>query len=187
MSFLVVGYGYIVEDQLVLSEFGGDGNYTVPGISHSPIFGSEDIEIDECIGKMEGLDVGVSESKRSEEPPYRDDVPDDVANTIYDVFDDFRINKKTVINIKLSKLIGTTIYMTTFSNFMECSTVVMFTFNEPLLSNTCYSKSYNLTHSYVSRPPHVSDDDIIALAKLLKRSVYPESFVFHGLVEEATL
>ena len=185
MSFLVVGYGYIVEDQLILAEFGGDGNYTIPDKPYSPIFSCEEIigemEMDECASKMENLVVSPSDAPIVKY--YTDDVPDDMC----DVFDDHRINKKTVINIKLSKLVGTTIYMTTFSNFMESSTVVMFTFKEPLISNTCYNKSYNLTHDIVSRPPHVSDDDIIALAKLLKRSTYPDTFVFHGLVEEAEL
>lgn len=180
MSFLVVGYGYIVEDHLVMAEFGGDGNYTVPGIAYSPIFGSDGIlgemEMDECTRKMENLVVTNGSTAT-------DDIPDD----IYDVFDDYRINKKTVVNIKLSQLVGTTIYMTTFSNFMESSTTVIFTFNEPLISNTCYNKSYNLTLDIVSRPPHVSDDDIIVLGKLLKRTSYPNSFVFHGLVEEVDL
>ncbi len=180
MSFLVVGYGYIVEDQLILAEFGADGNYTLPGKAHTPLFSSDDeeeMQMDECIGKMDDLTVSTPTNKVC----YTDDVPDD----IYDIFDAFRINKKTVINIKLSKLIGTTIYMTTFSNFMESSTCCMFTFKEPLISNTCYNKSYNVTPDIIGRPPHVSDDDIVALAKLLKRSTYPDSFVFHGLVEEA--
>lgn len=187
MSFLVVGYGYIVEDQLVLAEYGGDGNYTVPGVAHTPIFDSEEIEMDECIGQMEGLALCKLESKVSNEVNYKDDVPDDVPHAIYDIFEDWRINKKTVINIKLSRYIGTTIYMTTFSNFMNCTTIAMFTFSEPLISNTCYNKSYNLTRDFVTRPPHVSDDDIVGLAKLLKRTVYPDAFVFHGLVEEAEL
>jgi len=182
MSFLVVGYGYVVEDQLIIAEFGGDGNYTLPDKPYSPLFGTEEVigemEMDECAAKLENLVVTPGQKVY-----YTDDSPDEIT----DVFDDYRINKKTVINIKLSKLVGTTIYMTTFSNFMESSTVVIFTFKEPLISNTCYNKSYNLTHDIVSRPPHVSDDDIIALGKMLKRSSYPESFVFHGLVEEADL
>lgn len=179
MSFLVAGYGYIVEDQLVLAEYGGDGNYTLPDLPYSPLFGNEDLEMDECIDKMDNITI------KPKQPV--DDVPDDITSSITDIFEDYRINKKTVINIKLSKLIGTTIYMTTFSNFMECSTVVMFTFNKPLISTTCYNKSYNLTNEILCRPPHVGDDDIIALGKLLKRSCYPDSFVFHGLVEEADL
>ena len=103
--------------------------------------------------------------------------------TTFEQFEDYRINKKTVINIKLSKILGTMVYMTTFANQMDCITVAMFTFSEPLISKTCYNKSYDIDPKHITRPLHISDDDLYALGKVLKRSVLPNAFLFHGLLE----
>jgi hypothetical protein len=176
MSFLVAGYGYVVEDESILAEFGADGCYAVPERPYTPPVSNTDIDMEECIQGMTNVTV-------YEREPV-DDTPDSLSSSsIRDVFDDFRIHQKTVINIKLSKLLGTMIYMTTFANQMDCITVAMFTFSEPLISKTCYTKSHDIEAHHVTRPPHVSDDDLYALGKALKRSVLPNAFIFHGLLE----
>ena len=180
MSFLVVGYGYVVEDEIILAEFGADGCYAIPEKPYTPPLGELTMDMEECI---EGMTSMTMSSKDGEK--HVDDVPDSLSSSsIRDIFDDFRIHQKTVLNLKLTKLLGTHIYMTTFGNMMDCITVAMFTFSEPLISKTLYAKAHDIEMKHIARPTHVSDDDLYALGKVLKRSILPNAFVFHGLLEQ---
>lgn len=177
MSFLVAGYGYVVEDETILAEFGADGCYSIPEKAYTPPITNTDIDMEECIECMTDMTI-------LEKQPI-DDIPDSLSSSsTRDIFDDYRIHQKTVVNIKLSKLLGTMIYMTTFANQMDCITIAIFTFSHPLISKTCYNKSYDIEAEHVTRPPHISDDDLYALGKILRRSVLPNAFVFHGLLEQ---
>ena len=177
MSFLVAGFGYVVEDHIVLAEFGADGCYALPERE-------AELEIEECAEQMFNLELQSAAATAEAEHPI-DDTPDSVSSSsVKDIFDDFRINCKTVINTKLTKLLGTTIYMTTYNNYMDGHTVGIFTFAPPLISKTCYMKAHDLTAAVLFRPAHIADDDIYALGKCLRRSVLPASFVFHGLLDE---
>lgn len=181
MSFLVVGFGYVVEDEAILAEFGADGCYAIPESPFTPPLGTgTTMDMEECIEGMSSMSMTAKEEEK-----HIDDIPDSLSsNSVRDVFDDFRIHQKTVLNIKLTKLLGTHIYMTTFGNMMDCITVAMFTFSEPLISKTCYTKAHDIEMKHIARPPHVSDDDLYALGKVLRRSVLPNAFVFHGLLEQ---
>jgi hypothetical protein len=192
MSFLVAGFGYVVEDHLILAEFGADGSYTLPDeVYPQPIEQQEDETMEECVNQMFNLELQAAavqpqeQQQQQQEESHIDDVPDSVSSSsIKDIFDDFRINCKVVINKKLTDLIGTIVYMTVFNNYAEGHTAAMFTFHPPLVSKTCFMKSHDLTAEHICRPPYIGDDDIIALAKCLKRSAYPAAFVFHGLLDD---
>lgn len=189
MSLLILGFGHVIDNHDVLIAYGCEGCYTIPNAdgSYTPPYGTGDMEMDDATNAMSGLTMGAAGYAAAgyaaaggcgsaEGISAATGV---TASTT--VFDDYRIVGKTVINLRLTNLIGTPIYMTTYRCDSDATLACAFTFEPPFISRTCFYRTEPVATA--AKPAHVTADQIALLGSLLSVSTPAAPFLFHGMLD----
>lgn len=139
------------------------------------------MEMDEAIEGLSELSVSSAAAGAS--------LPIAVSNSMMystsppTVFDDYRIIGKTVINVRLTNLVGTVVYMTTYRCDSDATLSCIFTFEPPFVSKTCFNRAQPLVLEATRRPSHITDDQLILLGSLLSVGAVAAPFIFHGVLD----
>ena len=189
MSLLVLGFGHVIDDHDVLAVYGGESCYAIPNTdgSYTPPYGSGDMDMDEAVEGLSGLTMssgaaggaGMAASLTSGSSMMYS------TSTISPptVFDDYRIVGKTVINVRLTNLVGTVVYMTTYRCDSDATLSCIFTFEPPFVSRTCFNRAEPLSLEAAQRPAYITDDQLILLGSLLSVGSVAAPFIFHGVLD----
>ena len=187
MSLLVLGFGHVIDNHDVLAVYGGESCYAIPNAdgSYTPPYGTGDMDMDEAVEGLSGLTMssgaaaggaGMAASLTSgSSMMYSTSAPT--------VFDDYRIVGKTVINVRLTNLVGTVVYMTTYRCDSDATLSCIFTFEPPFVSRTCFSRTEPLALEATRRPAYITEDQLILLGSLLSVSSVAAPFIFHGVLD----
>lgn len=181
MSWVGIGFGYVVEDDDILETVGTEDCYMVPYESGSTNYGADDVsmfELDDVTENLSKVTVGGAAAAA-------DDSGTSYTESHRSVYNDYRILLKTTINKKLTLHVGCTVYMTVFRNESVPTIAVLFTFNEPYTSRTSFSKTALVdTTTHLYPPAYVTREQMVALGHALNRMSMPQAFIFHAWLDE---
>lgn len=184
MSLLILGFGHVIDNHDILVTYGSEGCYVIPNAdgSYTPPYGTGDMEMDEATDAMSGLTMGAAGGCGSAEGILAAAAATGVTASTT-VFDDYRIVGKTVINLRLTNLIGALVYMTTYRCDSDATLACAFTFEQPFISRTCFYRTEPVVAAAAAKPAHVTADQMALLGSLLSASAPAAPFLFHGMLD----
>lgn len=185
MSLLVLGFGHVIDNHDVLAVYGGESCYAIPNTdgSYTPPYGSGDMDMDEAVEGLSGLSISSAAAGGAGAAGGSSMMYSTSTISPPTVFDDYRIVGKTVINVRLTNLVGTVIYMTTYRCDSDATLSCIFTFEPPFVSKTCFNRAEPLVLEATRRPSHITDDQLILLGSLLSVGSVAAPFIFHGVLD----